>query len=79
MNISAVTEKAPNAFRDELVNMVVSYDEGGVPRRNLAGRICRICLYQGTQFSMRLFSVMTKEPQSEEAKRYLHCYVRQTE
>jgi len=71
--------KAPNAFRDELVNMVVSYDETMYQKELGRAVMPHLPVSKRDRNFNEVVLGYDERTAVEEAKRCLHCYVRQTE
>ncbi len=71
--------KAPNAFRDELVNMVVSYDETLYQKELGRAAMPHLPVSKRDRNFNEVVLGYDEKTAVEEAKRCLHCYVRQTE
>jgi NADH-quinone oxidoreductase subunit F len=70
---------APNAYRDELVNMVVTYDEAQYQRELGRQAMQHLPLSKRDRNFNEVVLGYDNKAAVEEAKRCLHCYLRQSE
>jgi NADH-quinone oxidoreductase subunit F len=71
--------QAPNAYRDELVNMVVSYDEAEYQKEIGKTKMPHLPISKRNLNFNEVVLGYDSKAAVEEAKRCLHCYLRQSE
>ncbi|HQO64741.1 MAG TPA: hypothetical protein PK528_14115, partial [Syntrophorhabdus sp.] len=70
---------APNAFRDELITMVVSYDEAEYQKERKRMEMSHLPLAKRFRNFNEVALGYQANAAVEEAKRCLHCYLREQE